>query len=73
MAIELVRVRPHDLQAVSGLRQARLDQARLADPRLTFDQHDLAPPRAGFLDGAAQDRQLALATEHHVPHRARSS
>jgi hypothetical protein len=68
VAIELMRPRPQDLNAVCKLRQTRIDQAGLPDPRLTLDQHDLTATGASARDGVPQDPQLVLPTKNQPPH-----
>jgi hypothetical protein len=68
VAIKLMRSRPQDLKAVSKLRQTRIEQAGLPDPRLTFDQHDPPAARASLPYGFPQNLQLAVPTENQPPH-----
>jgi hypothetical protein len=68
VAIEFMRPCPQDLKAVCELRQTRIDQAGLPDPRLTLYQHH--PPVTGACagDGVPQDPELALPTKDQPPH-----
>jgi hypothetical protein len=68
VAIKLMRSRPQDLKAVCEVRQARIDQAGLPDPRLPLDQHDSPTPHASLSHGFPQDLELALPTENQPPH-----
>jgi hypothetical protein len=68
VAIELMGARPQDLTAIGELRQTRIHQAGLSDPRLTLDEHD--PPATGpcARHGVPQDPELALPTDDQPPH-----
>jgi hypothetical protein len=69
MAIKLMRPRPQDLKAARKLRQTRINQAGLPDPRLPLDQHDPPAPPASLPYGLPQDPKLALPTKNQPPHR----
>ena len=43
-----------------------LEQPRLADPGLTFNQDRAAVPGAGRRDGVLEHRQLGLPLEQHI-------
>jgi glutaredoxin 3 len=68
VAIKLMRPGPQDLTAVGELRQTRINQGGLSDPRLTLDQHDPPATRPCALNGLPQDRELALPAEDLPPH-----
>jgi hypothetical protein len=68
VAIELMRPCPQDLKAVRKLRQTRINEAGLPDPRLTLYQHDPPAPGARARNGVPQDPELALPTKYQPPH-----